>query len=465
MNQDMKKPNIIFILSDQHRFCDVGYAGNTQVDTPHLDALAADGAYFNSAYSNCPLCVPARGTLLTGLHALNHGAAANDMPIIEKTPSIAQVLNQAGYSTAYIGKWHLGGVPRDQFITEERRLGFSYWNGCNCNHDYLNAYYDDHDNVRHQIAGYEPIGQTDLALDYLDSQQDNEAPAALWLCFGTPHDPYLLQPEDDLEYYFDQNLTLRSNVDQVNMKDPVENKPDAAASYAGYYGHIRQLDRQIGRIVDWLKTHGEYENTIIVYTSDHGDMLFSHGYLNKQLYFDESARVPFILSWPGHVPSGQRTQLISLVDAAPTLLGLLDLRFEGEVDGHDVSPALLNPRAKGQESVYFYSYVPCHQAAHRAIGSWRAVTDGKFMYAADQNNQPVCLYNLEQDPQQLQDIKDDEAARQDKVRLAALLNHQVLLYDGYVPWEKLLKQLGLSDVWEASEHYFSGLWPTLVQPE
>ena len=465
MTRDKKKPNVLFILSDQHRFCDVGYAGNTQVDTPNLDALAAEGAYFSSAYSNCPLCVPARGTLLTGLHALKHGAAANDMPIIEATPSIAQVLNQAGYSTAYIGKWHLGGVPRDQFITEGRRLGFTYWNGCNCNHDYMNAYYDDNNNVRHPIIGYEPISQTSLALDYLDSQKDSEDPVALWLCFGTPHDPYLLQPKEDLDYYLEQNLTLRGNVDQVNMKDQITSKPDAATAYAGYYGHIRQLDRQIGRIVDWLKANNEYDNTIIVYTSDHGDMLSSHGYLNKQLFYDESARIPFVLSWPGHVSSGRRTQLISLVDAAPTILGLLNLSFAGVIDGRDVSPVLINPQAKGQDFVYFYSYVPCHQAAHREIESWRAVTDGKLMYAVDQNQQPICLYNLKQDPLQLHDLKDEKTAREDKARLDQPLDRPVALHDGYVPWEQLLAQKDIKDAWDASEKYFSGLWPRRVSPE
>ena len=166
----MKRPNILFVFSDQHRFCDLGYAGNPEVETPNLDSLAREGAHFTHAYTSCPLCVPARGTLLTSLHALRHGAAANDRAIKNDCTSVAHVLTGAGYNTAYIGKWHLGGVPRNQFITKERRLGFEYWRGCECNHNYLSAYYDDNDNVRHLIDGYEPITQTNLAIEYMSSK-------------------------------------------------------------------------------------------------------------------------------------------------------------------------------------------------------------------------------------------------------------------------------------------------------
>ena len=124
----------------------MGCAGNTEVSTPNIDAIAAEGAMFRNAYSNCPVCVPVRGTLLTGLHPLRHGAAGNDLPIRTDLRSVADELNDAGYDTAYIGKWHLGGVPRDQFITEDRRLGFRYWRANNCNHDYMNYFYDDNDN-------------------------------------------------------------------------------------------------------------------------------------------------------------------------------------------------------------------------------------------------------------------------------------------------------------------------------
>ena len=132
-----KTQNLLFVFSDEHRKHDLGCYGNTIVKTPNLDRLAEEGLCFSHCVSNSPVCVPARGSLLTGLFPQKHGAFTNDLAIHSDCISIANVLNDAGYHTGYIGKWHLAGIPRDQFITEERRLGFKEWKVANCNHDYL----------------------------------------------------------------------------------------------------------------------------------------------------------------------------------------------------------------------------------------------------------------------------------------------------------------------------------------
>lgn len=458
MGNEEKRPNILFIMSDQHRFCDTGYAGNKDVETPNLDQLSQDGACFTTAYSNCPLCVPARGSLLTAQHALRHGAAANDIPIHADATSIAHILNDAGYETAYIGKWHLGGIPRDKYITEENRLGFQYWNGCNCNHMYNQGYYDDNFNVRHKIEGYEPIAQTTLALDFLESRKNSQQPYALWLCVGTPHDPYFILPEGELEYFENKKLDLRENVDIEHMKEKPFNEASILKCYAGYYGHIRQLDLQIGRIIQWLKDNRKYEDTILVYTSDHGDMLGSHGFLNKQLWYDESARVPLLISWPKKIPPGKRMQPISLVDIAPTLLGIIGLTFNNKVDGKDLSDVVFHEAAQGQDYVYYYSYVPCHQASNREVRSWRAVTDGKYMYAEEENQNSICMYNMGNDKFQIKDIKDDASYADVKKRLKEALDVEVNKNDGYSPWETLLEKSSLMEAWNESEAYFSLLF-------
>jgi len=457
----MKKPNILFIFSDQHRFCDLGYAGNPQVETPNLDLLAEDGAPFDNAFTNCPLCVPARGTLFTGLHALRHGAAANDMAVIPNSPAVAGALNQAGYQTAYIGKWHLGGIPRDQAISAERRLGFAYWRGCNCNHDYLNAYYDDNDDLRHRIEGYEPIAQTSLAIEFMQSQRQSPKPWAMWLCFGTPHDPYLSLPEGDAERYFAREIALRANVKPILSQDLFDGRvpaPDILRNCAGYYAHIRQIDLQVGRLVAWLKANQQYEDTILVYTSDHGDMLGSHGYLGKQIFYDESVRIPLLFSWPGHVAPGRRKQLISIADLAPTLLGLLGLHLEGNVDGVDCSAALRAPDWQGQEGVYLYSYVPCHNAAMRDIQSWRAVSTARHTFVMDEARAPLYLFDRLSDPLQENNLIDHADCREIRARLEAQLDQQVLRHDAYMPWEQLLAQRGLLPEWEKSQAHFRELW-------
>ena len=138
------KKNLLFIFSDQHRAMDLGCYGNSQVKTPELDGLSRLGTTFLNCVSNTPLCVPARGSILTGLMPIKHRAATNDLPISENVISIAHVLKEAGYHTGYIGKWHLAGVPRDKYISKGKgRLGFEEWKVCNCNHEYLDAYYYD----------------------------------------------------------------------------------------------------------------------------------------------------------------------------------------------------------------------------------------------------------------------------------------------------------------------------------
>ena len=480
-------PNILFILSDQHRFCDVGYAGNDQLATPHLDRLAAESAVFDHAYSNCPVCVPARGTLLTGLHACRHGAASNDLPVYPDAPSIARALNGAGYQTAYVGKWHLGGVPRDRFIPEEERLGFQYWRGCNCNHDYMNAYYDDNDNRRHPIEGYEPIAQTTLALDYLQSRKGDEAPWALWLCFGTPHDPYLRMPEADVARCHERakDIRLRGNaMDYVEFDyeptgdhhaalAPGEPEPpmmrffrtrraqfeNLPLDYAGYYRHIEYIDEQVGRVLKYLDENNLAEDTIVVYTSDHGNMLGSHGLINKQWYHEESARIPFVIRWPGQIQPGHRDDALSLVDVTPSLLGLSGARCDYDFDGRDLSDVMRSPGAASHDFVYLYSLIPAHQAWRREVFSWRAITDGHVIYAANQDASPLACYDLDADPLEMNNLIGQSP--EGLGELQNLLQSQVERHDGFKPWQALTKEKGLLDAWNKSQVYF-GFSPTLV---
>jgi arylsulfatase A-like enzyme len=471
----MKRPNILFILADQHRFCDLGCAGNDELNTPNLDALAREGARFRRAYSNCPVCVPARGTLLTGLHPLRHGAVANDVPVKAGAPSVAHALKRGGYDTAYIGKWHLAGVPRDQFIEKERRLGFDFWRVSNCNHDYLNYYYDDENDARHYVAGYEPVVQTELALEYLDEREGAERPWALYLSYATPHPPYLRMPEEmaDAARARAPKLKLRGNVTEFTDGDFVP--PPGHHAYpldpgkkrwqprydsieqlremiAGAYGHIEALDQQIGRILDRLRETGRLDDTIVVYTSDHGDLLGSHGMCDKQTFYQESAHIPFIARWPGRIPAGSRDQLLGIADMAPTILGLVGLALPGEIDGRDLSACLGNPAAPGSEYLYFYNLVPAHNAWLRRHSVWHAVADGRYVYAAGEGGAPIALYDLECDPLEQNNLLG--ASPEAQARLSAALSDAVAENDGFLPWQTLLYRAGLSDLWDESQLHF-----------
>jgi arylsulfatase A-like enzyme len=203
----------------------------------------------------------------------------------------------------YIGKWHLAGVPRDQAVPAQRRLGFHTWKVRNCNHEYLHSYYHDEENHRHDIRGYDAETHTDLAVDFIHGNRGNLW--GLWLSWGPPHDPYTQAPRQFLDLYEGRRLALRANV-PAHGNSACGRQPQAEVEQdlRGYYAHIAALDQQFARLLAALEQTGQRDNTIIVYTSDHGDMLGSHGWTGKQLPFDESIRVPLLLQWPGIIRQG-----------------------------------------------------------------------------------------------------------------------------------------------------------------
>ena len=167
---------------------DVRCAGNTDVISPNTDRLAAEGIRFTHAYANTPACTPSRAIILTGKYSLSNGTVANDLPLRESEITIGNVLKDAGYRTGYIGKWHLDGIPRDKFTPPgERRQGFDFWAVWNCSHAYYGAKYFRDDPTPIKIDGYEPVAQTDLALEFLDA--DDDRPFCLFLSWGPPHAP------------------------------------------------------------------------------------------------------------------------------------------------------------------------------------------------------------------------------------------------------------------------------------
>ncbi len=448
----MAKKNLLFIFGDQHRFCDLGCYGNQVIQTPNLDSLAREGVLLKHAYTNCPVCVPARGTLLTGRYPLRHGAVTNDLPVNPDVPGIADFLNAAGYETAYIGKWHLGGIPRDRYIPENERLGFRYWRGCNCNHDYYHAWYDDNENQRHRIDGYEPLAQTALAEEFIRSQSGSK-PWAMYVSYGTPHEPYELVPEEYLQRY-PEDIPFRDNVRLPAMlaKDRPVDRETLKRWYRGYYAHISALDEQIGRILKTLEETGLRENTIVVYTSDHGDMLGSQGMTNKQLPHEESSHIPFLIAGPGIIPEC-RDQLFSLADAAPTMLSLLGVPYEG-MDGMDCSRIFLDPKAPGNDSIYMMEYIPCHQSFDRGIPEWRAVRNHRYLYAATPSYPEELLFDLETDPLQLRNLAGNPAFRPEKENMAVLLKQWVSKTDRFLTWDTFIPHYGLTKAWNRSQAYF-----------
>lgn len=455
MEHDNKPPNLLFVFSDQHRWCDLGCYGNDQVLTPNFDAFAQQAARFENCISNSPLCVPARGTLLTGLLPLKHGAIANDLPIYTDVTSVAHLLNECNYHTGYIGKWHLAGVPRNQCIPAGKgRLGFKEWKVCNCNHDYMKAYYDDEDNNRYPIEGYEPITQTDQAIDFM--KRNHERSWALYVSWGPPHDPYLKVPRAYLDLYEQQDIQLRPNVSAtiVNSSNSKLTTEEIKNNLKGYYAHITALDEQFGRLLDALNQTGQLDNTIVVYTSDHGDMLGSQGFTNKQLPYEEAIKVPLMVYWQGRTITASCHEMIGLVDLPVSILGLAGVPFYEGADGQDLHRLFIDRQAVGLDECYIFDLIPCHQAEARGGSEWRGIRTRRHTYARSASDDGFALYDHTNDPYQLRNLVHDPDYAESKEMLKAALDRHISRHDKLVAWEHLICDYGIKEAWNSSQAAF-----------
>ena len=399
------KPNIIFVMADQMRGSAMG-KGNEDVRTPNLDKFAEEGMLFTRAVSNTPVCSPVRASIITGLHTLKHELVNNDKALRTDVRTLAQCLNDAGYKCGYIGKWHMDCGDRGVFVPPgPRRQGFDdFWASYNCNHRYFEGYYYLDDNPEPVwIDGYEPFGQTELAIDYLSEKARQKDPFCLFLSYGPPHCPYEEVPQKYKDMY---------PVDKIELR---QNTPGHAELHkiAGYYAHITALDECFGNLLKSIEEVGLVENTLVIFTSDHGDMLFSQDRGWKCKPWRESVIVPFIARWPGVIPEGRiNGSLISHVDMMPTLLSIAGTGIPEGVQGVDVSGLFTGDDSNTQDSVFINYPISPKRFSFR---EWRGVVTEKYTYARfkekpwvlyDDKNDPYQLDNLIENPDQSEILKD-----------------------------------------------------------
>jgi arylsulfatase A-like enzyme len=388
-----RRPNVIVLLADQWRAQAVGYAGDPNARTPHLDRLAAQGVVLLTNVSTCPVCTPFRAGLITGQYPLSHGVFVNDVCLGRRAVSLAQAFRQAGYQTAYIGKWHLDGHGRSSFIPPERRQGFDFWRACECTHDYRHSlYYADTDEKRYW-PGYDATAQTDEAIAYLRAHR--QQPFLLVLSWGPPHNPYTTAPERFQRLFAPEKIRLRINV-------PPHAEAETRRDLAGYYAHGAALDECAGRVVEALDQCGLRNDTILVFTSDHGDMLGSHAEQRKQRPWDESILTPFLVSWPGGLGShGRRlTAPLATPDIMPTLLGLCRLRVPSTVEGEDRSAWLRGEQPDGDRAALITCITPFGEWTRERGGrEYRGLRTVRYTYVRTLEG-PWLLYDNRKDPYQ-----------------------------------------------------------------
>jgi len=400
--------------------------------------LAEQSLNFTHAVSGCPVCSPYRGSLMTGQYWLTHGVFMNDVHLQEGRICIAEALNAGGYDTAYIGKWHLNGRGRSAYIPPEHRQGFEFWRVLECTHNYNESYYyADENKTKLKWDGYDAIAQTREAQQYI-RDHPGDKPFALFMSYGPPHAPYHTAPERYRKRFDPDKVVLRDNV-------PKAQRVQARHKLAGYYAHIAALDDCVQDLRDTLEAEGLAENTIFVFTSDHGDMLHSQGNVKKQQPWDESLRVPFLVHWPKGFGTEAREldTLINTPDIMPTFLGLCGVDIPDTVEGADYSKPLLRGETPDAEAALIMCPAPFGQwSRDRGGREYRGVRTKRYTYTRALDG-PWLLYDNEADPYQLKNLVDDPAHTATRERLDLLL--QAMLEereDEFLPAKEYIAKWG-----------------------
>ena len=392
-------PNILFVLADQWRTQAFGFAGDPNAQTPVIDRLAAESVNFKHAVAGMPVCSPTRASLLTGQRPLTHGIFLNDVTLNPEAVTLAKVLKAAGYDTGAIGKWHIDGHGRSSFIPRERRQGFDAWQVLECTHAYNNSLYYGDTPDQKKWAGYDAFDQTKAATEFMRTRAKGAKPFLLWLAWGPPHNPYGTAPEKYRARFDPAKMQLRPNV------------PEAFAAatrkdLAGYYAHAAALDDAVGDLLTTLRETGLEENTIVVFTADHGDMLGSQGMIRKQKPFDESARVPMLIRWPAGLGKKGRVldAPINSEDMMPTLLGFAGVKVPASVEGLDYSGYARGGKNPGDSATVITCVSPFGEFERRVGGKeYRGIRTTRYTYVRDLNG-PWLLFDNETDPYQMKNL-------------------------------------------------------------
>ncbi|MBI5834196.1 MAG: sulfatase [Armatimonadetes bacterium] len=429
--QPARRPNLLFVFPDQFRGSALGFLGREPVQTPRLDRFSQESLVLTSAASNYPVCSPYRAMLMTGCWPHRNGVLENctsnsepfgcELKAADRCWS--DVLADQGYSLGYIGKWHLdsprkpyvdcannkGPLAWNEWCAPARRHGFDHWYAYGTYDAHLHPMYWANDTPRDQplwIDQWGPEHEADQAISYLRNergQRKPDQPFALVVSMNPPHTPYGQVPARYVERY------AGKKTDELITKRCLDLKDDAAmgtklarAQTRNYFACITGVDEQFGRILDELERQGLADNTIVVFTSDHGNCLGCHDQETKNVPYEESMQIPFLIRWPGHIKPRHDDLLLSTPDIAPTLLDLLGHKAPASMQGASSAGLMLTgdgPRPTSQ----FYLHVPLGKPS----GGRRGVRTNRHTMVVDWNesgDRDVTLFDNQTDPDQMHNV-------------------------------------------------------------
>ncbi len=419
-------------------------AGNPVIKTPFLDQLANEGVHFTNAYSSYPLCCPFRASLMTGKYAQSHGMLQNHFAIDTNQQFLANLLKGAGYQTGYVGKWHLAGGPKPGFVLPgDDRLGFDDFVGFNRGHRYFDSIFYRETDQPYTSKRYEPDFQTDHMIEYIERAVGNGSnkPFFGFVGYGPPHHPNTM-PKHWREMYDPADIPLPPGVPDPELqiktqqqrweidcegnekarlrsrcaygaKKPGEAETEAEVRQfiAEYYGMVSNIDHNIGRILNCLQRLGQTENTLVIFLSDHGDMLGQHGYYcgYKPTGHKSSMQVPFIVRYPARFAPGKKVDgLIDVaVDTMPTLLELCGVEIPAEVQGVSYLPLLQGTADETRDHVMYQTFkmVDGVKGEFTPVPE-RGIRTKDWMYVRQPSRRKL-LFDENKDPDELNNLVDE----------------------------------------------------------
>jgi len=331
-----KKSNVIIFFTDQQRWDTSELYGNPLDLTPNFDRMAVQGTHFYSAFTCQPVCGPARGSLQTGKYATSIGTFRNGIPLPENEKTLGHYFKQAGYNTAYIGKWHLGGNNLGA-VPQKMRSGYDYWLASNIleftSSPYKTTLYNNA-NKPVKLPGYRCDAVVDAAISYVNENQKNP-----FFLFVSPVEPHMQNQIDDFpppEGYRERYTSKWVPPDLAALGG------SAHQHLGGYWGMVKRIDEAFGRMLDALRSLDLLESTIIVYTSDHGCHFKTRNSEYKRSCHESSIRIPMAIQGPGFDGKGRVTRLMSLVDIPPTILDAAEIKVSSDMQGRSIMPILRN---------------------------------------------------------------------------------------------------------------------------
>jgi len=417
------KPNLLIIQTDEHNFRTLGcyrqqlshdqafvWGDGNNVETPNIDFLAENGVLFTKFYAATPVCSPSRGSLVSGMYPQHTGVPKNDLPMNNDIVTYSEVLLKAGYSTGFIGKWHLDGTGKPQW-EPERKFGFAD-NRYMYNRGHWKKMEDTNEGpkVAALDAKGEPVYNLDGAdeksfttdfltaktIDFIDKNKNK--PFSLYLSIPDPHGPDAVRlPYSEMYKHmqFEKPKSFNTNPDTVPSWAKPEKTPKL--THYQYFGMVKCIDDNVGKIITYLRENELLDKTIIVFTSDHGDLRAEHGKHNKGNPLEASAKIPFIVYYPAKIPGGTVVNnAFNTVDFAPTFLTFLNQKVPTQMQGRDFSNLLINPSSQSDyEDITFMRSTGLGDE-----GNWTAAVTSRYKLILSKTDQPW-LVDMEKDPNEL----------------------------------------------------------------